>query len=103
MADARQAANDAAGSWARIYAVVRRIPAGRVATTVLHYVLGFAWHEQQRLQYDSVGVRGEGAGAALRGANGAGAADAGAAGLASDDFAFGLDLIIAGLHARRRV
>ncbi|MCI9859671.1 TetR/AcrR family transcriptional regulator C-terminal domain-containing protein [Microbacterium proteolyticum] len=77
--------------------------AGRVATTVLHYVLGFAWHEQQRLQYDSVGVRGEGAGAALRGANGAGAADAGAAGLASDDFAFGLDLIIAGLHARRRV
>ncbi|BFM25383.1 TetR family transcriptional regulator BioQ [Microbacterium sp. che218] len=60
--------------------------ARRVATTVLHYVLGFVWHEQQRLQYDSAGAR-EG--------------DAG--GLADDDFASGLELIAAGLRARGRV
>jgi AcrR family transcriptional regulator len=73
--------------------------ARRVATTVLHYVLGFVWHEQQRLQYDSVGVR-EGGGAAGDGAAG----DAGGpAGLASDDFAFGLTLITDGLRARRPV
>jgi len=56
--------------------------ARRVATTVLHYVLGFVWHEQQRLQYDSAGAR------------------EGASGLASDDFTFGLDLIASGLRAR---
>lgn len=68
--------------------------ARRAATTVLHFVLGFAWHEQQRLHYDSVGVR----------ASGTDATEAdGAAGLASDDFAFGLDLIAAGLRARGRV
>lgn len=59
--------------------------ARRGATTVLHYVLGFVWHEQQRLQYDSAGAR------------------EGASGLETDDFGFGLDLIAAGLHARRRV
>ena len=68
--------------------------ARRAATTVLHYVLGFAWHEQQRLQYDSVGVR---AGDPVDPPGN------GAAGLASDDFAFGLDLIAAGLRARGRV
>lgn len=56
--------------------------ARRGATTVLHYVLGFVWHEQQRLQYDSLGAR------------------EGASGLESDDFAFGLDLIADGLRAR---
>lgn len=56
--------------------------ARRVSTTVLHYVLGFVWHEQQRLQYDSAGARD------------------GASGLESDDFAFGLDLIASGLRAR---
>ncbi|MCY1715466.1 TetR/AcrR family transcriptional regulator C-terminal domain-containing protein [Microbacterium sp. SL62] len=60
--------------------------ARRVATTVLHYVLGFVWHEQQRLQYDSAGAREDAAG-----------------GLADDDFASGLDLIAAGLRARGRV
>lgn len=68
--------------------------ARRAATTVLHYVLGFAWHEQQRLQYDSVGVR---AGDPVDPPGN------GAAGLASDDFAFGLDLIATGLRARGRV
>lgn len=66
--------------------------ARRSATTVLHYVLGFVWHEQQRLHYDSVGVR-----SGEAGPGGAGA------GLASDDFAFGLDLIAAGLRTRGRV
>ncbi|MDQ1075414.1 MULTISPECIES: TetR/AcrR family transcriptional regulator C-terminal domain-containing protein [Microbacterium] len=56
--------------------------ARRGATTVLHYVLGFVWHEQQRLQYDSLGAR------------------EGTSGLESDDFAFGLDLIAGGLRAR---
>lgn len=68
--------------------------ARRAATTVLHYVLGFAWHEQQRLQYDSVGVH---AGDPVDPPGN------GAAGLASDDFAFGLDLIATGLRARGRV
>lgn len=68
--------------------------ARRAATTVLHYVLGFAWHEQQRLQYDSVGVRAD---------DPVDPPGNGAAGLASDDFAFGLDLIAAGLRARGRV
>lgn len=77
--------------------------ARRSATTVLHYVLGFVWHEQQRLHYDSVGVRGESSGAALHDASEDGVADVGAVGLASDDFAFGLELITAGLQARRRV
>lgn len=72
--------------------------ARRSATTVLHYVLGFVWHEQQRLHYDSVGAREEGAAP-----HGATNGDVGAAGLASNDFAFGLDLIVAGLRARGRV
>jgi AcrR family transcriptional regulator len=59
--------------------------ARRGATTVLHYVLGFVWHEQQRLQYDSLGAR------------------EGASGLESEDFSFGLDLIAGGLRARGRV
>ena len=76
--------------------------ARRVATTVLHYVLGFVWHEQQRLQYDSAGARPD---AVARSDAGSAADDpaeveGGAAGLASDDFAFGLDLIVAGLRAR---
>jgi AcrR family transcriptional regulator len=58
--------------------------ASRVATTVLHYVLGFAWHEQQRLQYDSVGVRGGGARAADARPVGGGAVGAGSGGAGSD-------------------
>ncbi|MDT0116128.1 TetR/AcrR family transcriptional regulator C-terminal domain-containing protein [Microbacterium sp. PRF11] len=65
--------------------------ARRAATTVLHYVLGFVWHEQQRLQYDSAGAREDSAGAPSDAAPNA------------DDFAFGLDLIAAGLRARGRV
>lgn len=65
--------------------------ARRAATTVLHYVLGFVWHEQQRLQYDSAGAREDSAGAPSDAAPNA------------DDFAFGLDLIAAGLRAHGRV
>jgi len=65
--------------------------ARRVATTVLHYVLGFVWHEQQRLQYDSAGAR-------------EGARETPFTAVSSaDDFAFGLDLIAAGLRANGRV
>lgn len=60
--------------------------ARRAATTVLHYVLGFVWHEQQRLQYDSAGAR-------------EGSDDPPSAA----DFTFGLDLISAGLRAHGRV
>lgn len=56
--------------------------AARAATTLLHFVLGFVWHEQQRLQYDSVGVVSPGTGH-----------------LPEADFAFGVDLIHRGLHA----
>ncbi len=54
----------------------------RAATTLLHFVLGHVWHEQQRLQYDSVGV-----------------AAPGTDHLPDADFAFGVDLIHRGLHA----
>lgn len=56
--------------------------AARAATTLLHFVLGFVWHEQQRLQYDSVGVVAPGAGH-----------------VPEADFAFSVDLIHRGLHA----
>ncbi|KEP74170.1 TetR family transcriptional regulator [Microbacterium sp. SUBG005] len=72
--------------------------ARRVASTVLHYVLGFVWHEQQRLQYDSAGARPDAVAASA--ADGPDEVGGDAAGLASDDFAFGLDLIVAGLGAR---
>ncbi|QAY59414.1 TetR family transcriptional regulator [Microbacterium protaetiae] len=55
----------------------------RAATALLHFVLGHVSHEQQRLQYDSLGVvvgRGPDASA--------------------DAFAFGVDLLVEGLRAR---
>jgi AcrR family transcriptional regulator len=61
---------------------------GPAATALLHFVLGHVSHEQQRLQYDSLGVVAPGAVAS-------GAVDdPGAA------FAFGVDLFVAGLRAR---
>ncbi|MFM2720324.1 TetR family transcriptional regulator [Microbacterium mcarthurae (nom. nud.)] len=56
--------------------------AARAATTLLHFVLGHVWHEQQRLQYDSVGV-----------------VTPGVAHPPEADFLFGVDLIHRGLHA----
>lgn len=56
--------------------------AHRTATTLLHFVLGHVWHEQQRMQYDSLGVRDDTAPAAP-----------------ADEFGFGLALITGGLAA----
>jgi len=61
----------------------------RAATALLHFVLGHVSHEQQRLQYDSLGVL----------------ADAEASPLDEDDpaaaFAFGVGLLVGGLELSR--
>lgn len=61
----------------------------RAATALLHFVLGHVSHEQQRLQYDSLGVL----------------ADAQASPLDEDDpaaaFAFGVGLLVGGLELSR--
>lgn len=62
----------------------------RAATTVLHFVLGHVWHEQQRLQYDSVGVVAS---------DTTPRASVAAPHLPDADFAFGVELIHRGLHA----
>lgn len=59
----------------------------RAATVLLHFVLGHVAHEQQRLQYDSLGVA----------ENGAAPEDAGADAGDIDSFAFGVDLLLRGL------
>jgi TetR/AcrR family transcriptional regulator, tetracycline repressor protein len=56
----------------------------RAATALMHFVLGHVSHEQERMQYESLGVR----------------ADAGDDDSAPD-FRFGVDLFIAGLAALR--
>jgi len=61
--------------------------AGRAATALLHFVLGHVSHEQQRLQYDSLGV------VAPR------VADEHGLDTSADAFAFGVDLFVAGLRA----
>ncbi|MEQ6898179.1 TetR/AcrR family transcriptional regulator C-terminal domain-containing protein [Microbacterium sp. KR10-403] len=55
----------------------------QASTALLHFVLGHVSHEQQRLQYDSIGVTVEGG------------PDASASA-----FAFGVDLLVEGLRAR---
>ncbi|KHK96850.1 TetR family transcriptional regulator [Microbacterium mangrovi] len=67
-----------------------RTDADRAATALLHFVMGHVSHEQQRLQYDSLGVVAPEAGGAGLGASGS-----------ADDFAFGVDLLIGGLQAAR--
>ncbi len=59
----------------------------RASNALLHYVLGHVQQEQQRLQYDSLGVR------ASRSDPPDLAADA------SSDFRFGVDLLVSGLSA----
>jgi AcrR family transcriptional regulator len=61
--------------------------AGPASAALLHFVIGHASHEQQRLQYDSLGVVPTGA-AASEGAD------------ATAEFAFGVDLIVLGLAER---
>jgi TetR/AcrR family tetracycline transcriptional repressor len=64
--------------------------ASRAATAILHFVLGHVSHEQQRMQYDSIGIV---------------VADAGISpqndGTPADEFAFGVDLLIGGLDRIR--
>ncbi len=64
--------------------------ADRAASTLLHFVIGHVSHEQQRMQYDSLGVV---------------VADASLSPLndrdAAAEFLFGVDLIIGGLEHRR--
>lgn len=62
----------------------------RAATALLHFILGHVSHEQQRMQYDSIGVL----------------ADAGAVSPLDEDdpaaaFVFGVDLLVGGLELRR--
>ncbi|GAB3566952.1 TetR/AcrR family transcriptional regulator C-terminal domain-containing protein [Spelaeicoccus albus] len=64
-----------------------RETARRAAMALLHFVLGHVSYEQQRMQYDSVGV--------LADALPVGGADPTA------EFTFGIDLIVAGLDSSR--
>ncbi|MDN4616281.1 TetR/AcrR family transcriptional regulator C-terminal domain-containing protein [Leifsonia sp. F6_8S_P_1B] len=59
--------------------------ARRAATALLHFVLGHVSHEQQRLQYDSLGVLADSA-----------SAEAGTD--SAEAFAFGIDLLVGGLE-----
>jgi TetR/AcrR family tetracycline transcriptional repressor len=64
--------------------------AHRAATALLHFVLGHVSHEQQRMQYDSIGVVIPGASiSALPNED------------AATEFAFGVDLLIGGLELSR--
>ncbi len=60
----------------------------RAGTALLHFVLGHVSHEQQRLQYDSVGVLGAGATSDPRGPD-----------EQAEGFAFGVGLLVDGLGA----
>ncbi|MET4638597.1 TetR/AcrR family transcriptional regulator C-terminal domain-containing protein [Mycetocola sp. 2940] len=62
----------------------------RAAAAMLHFILGHVSHEQQRLQYDSLGVL----------ADGARPVALDEAGEQRAAFAFGIDLLTAGLRAR---
>jgi len=69
----------------------------RAAAALLHFILGHVSHEQQRLQYDSLGVVGaETSGGDISGG------DAGDIATGDRDaFAFGVDLFIEGLRHRQ--
>ncbi|WP_022885477.1 TetR/AcrR family transcriptional regulator C-terminal domain-containing protein [Glaciibacter superstes] len=59
----------------------------QAATTLLHFVLGHVSHEQQRMQYDSLGALTETPAGAPRGAP-----------TPATEFAFGVDLLVGGLQ-----
>ncbi|MFE4467596.1 TetR/AcrR family transcriptional regulator C-terminal domain-containing protein [Leifsonia sp. NPDC056824] len=61
--------------------------AGRAATALLHFVLGHVSHEQQRMQFDSIGVLATGE-----------AADPLDEGDSAAAFAFGVGLLVGGLQ-----
>jgi TetR/AcrR family tetracycline transcriptional repressor len=62
----------------------------RAATALLHFVLGHVSHEQQRMQYDSIGVVERGSDDSALDEHDSAAA-----------FAFGVDLLIGGLELSR--
>ncbi|HEY4267974.1 MAG TPA: TetR family transcriptional regulator [Galbitalea sp.] len=64
--------------------------AGRAATALLHFVLGHVSHEQQRMQYDSIGVVTPDASMSKQGHDDP-----------TTDFAFGVDLLVGGLELSR--
>jgi TetR/AcrR family tetracycline transcriptional repressor len=64
--------------------------AARAATAILHFVLGHVSHEQQRMQYDSIGIVVPDAGISPQ-----------SDGTPADEFAFGVDLLIGGLERIR--
>jgi len=78
------------------------LTARRAAQTLLHFVLGHVSHEQQRMQYDSLGVL-----AASAGSTGSPAASDSSASSTSEhddsstEFAFGVDLLVNGLEYSR--
>jgi TetR/AcrR family tetracycline transcriptional repressor len=59
----------------------------QAATTLLHFILGHVSHEQQRMQYDSLGALAEEVDPTRNGAQSPTA-----------EFAFGVDLLVRGLH-----
>ncbi|GGF10802.1 TetR family transcriptional regulator [Subtercola lobariae] len=70
----------------------------RASTALLHFILGHVSHEQQRMQYDSIGVAARGGADDAAGVAGMDAP----AGLIADgaaEFEFGVRLFIAGLDA----
>lgn len=67
-----------------------RVIAGPASSALLHFVIGHVSHEQQRMQYDSLGVVQPDTGLAPHRDGGAAA-----------DFAFGVDLLIGGLEQLR--
>lgn len=64
--------------------------ARRAATALLHFVLGHVSHEQQRMQYDSIGVLATGE-----------ATDPLDEADSAEAFAFGVDLLVGGLELSR--
>ncbi|MFH8249735.1 TetR family transcriptional regulator [Microbacterium sp. B2969] len=64
--------------------------ASHAAAALLHFVMGHVWHEQQRMQYDSLGVVEPDASLSPQSADEALA-----------EFTFGVDLLIGGLEQRR--
>jgi TetR/AcrR family tetracycline transcriptional repressor len=96
------------GSWVALDRLTGAVALGgfddetarRAATALLHFVLGHVSHEQQRLQYDSLGVLADPADPLTATAE----AGAGRDPVADDpaaDFAFGVDLLVGGLQRLR--
>lgn len=87
-------AEDARGRLAEALAGAGLVPSERemAAATLLHFILGHVWHEQQRLQADSLGV------VAPEHSTDPDAAAASHDGPGS--FEFGVDLLLEGLTAR---